>query len=115
MIAHIPQREQPLLGLCGTPLLGIAAPPEAPRCVVCLDLDAFGEEDRQVVALEESTPGLPVGGRAGGRSSTPAAWPAAARIAASSAPRADRRWALRGVPVRVLHRPRTPAPCQWCP
>jgi hypothetical protein len=56
MIAHFPQLDQPLLGLCGTALLGIDAPPEAPRCVVCLDLDDFREEDRQVVALEESTP-----------------------------------------------------------
>jgi hypothetical protein len=56
MIAHIPQPEEPLRGPCGTLLLGIDAPPESPRCVVCLDLDDFLTEDRQVVALEESTP-----------------------------------------------------------
>jgi hypothetical protein len=55
LIAHIPQLEEPLRGQCGTALLGIAAPPEAPRCVVCADLDAF-REDRRAGALEESTP-----------------------------------------------------------
>jgi hypothetical protein len=64
MIAHLHDPERPLLGLCGSPLLGINAPPETPRCVVCLDLGDFREEHRRAAFLEA----LPVGGRAGGRS-----------------------------------------------
>jgi hypothetical protein len=56
MIAHLLDPTNPLRGLCGTPLLGIEPPPGTERCVVCLDLDNFLTEDRQVVALEESTP-----------------------------------------------------------
>jgi hypothetical protein len=51
--AHLHDPERPLLGLCGTPLLGINAPPDAPRCVVCLDLDDFREEGQQVAPLQE--------------------------------------------------------------
>jgi hypothetical protein len=39
MIAHIPRPDNSKRGSCGTVLLGIAAPPEAERCVVRLELD----------------------------------------------------------------------------
>jgi hypothetical protein len=56
MIAHLRDPERPLLGLCGTALLGIEPPPGTQRCIVCLDLHDFREEDRQAASLEESTP-----------------------------------------------------------
>jgi hypothetical protein len=36
-IAHLP-RDGTNIGLCGTPMQGIPAPPEADRCCVCADL-----------------------------------------------------------------------------
>jgi hypothetical protein len=56
MMAHLHDPDRPLLSLCGTPLLGIE-PRLAPGVAWCLDLDDdFLTEDRQVVALGESTP-----------------------------------------------------------
>jgi hypothetical protein len=56
MTAHLLDPDSHWLGLCGTPLLGIEPPPGTDRCIVCLDLDDFREEDRRAASLEESAP-----------------------------------------------------------
>jgi hypothetical protein len=61
MIAHLHDPDRPLLSLCGTPLLGIESPPGTERCVVCLDLDDFREEDGGLRPLRNRT-SLSVGG-----------------------------------------------------